>query len=125
MLRSFLRRYLRSLRERRRTAVTRRWSRSKDLNYGNLHLEHLEDRRLLSTYPVTNLLDSGAGSLRDAIGLANANPGPDTITFDVAGQIDVSSELPALTDPDIPLEFSGNFGNSCLGLRVLMTSGFF
>ncbi len=34
-----------------------------------------------ATYQVINKLDSGTGSLRDAVALANANPGPDTITF--------------------------------------------
>ncbi len=45
-------------------------------------LETMEPRLLLSAYTVTNALDSGAGSLRDAIGLANANAGADTIDFD-------------------------------------------
>ncbi len=34
-----------------------------------------------ATFSVTSTADSGAGTLRDAIGLANANPGQDTITF--------------------------------------------
>lgn len=37
-------------------------------------------------FTVTNFFDSGAGSLRDAITLANATPGPDTIVFNFAGQ---------------------------------------
>src|SRR5262249_7391682 len=41
----------------------------------------LEGRDLPSTFPVTNLLDSGPGSLRAAIAAANANPGADTISF--------------------------------------------
>src|SRR3712207_4495617 len=41
-------------------------------------MESLEDRRLLSTLTVTNLQDSGAGSLRDAIALAASG---DTIVF--------------------------------------------
>jgi len=35
-----------------------------------------------ATFTVTNILDTGAGSLRQAIVDANANPGSDTITFD-------------------------------------------
>ncbi|MDG3008412.1 choice-of-anchor Q domain-containing protein [Paludisphaera mucosa] len=45
-------------------------------------LTALEDRKLLSTFTVTNTLDDGSdGSLRWAIGQANANSGPDTIDF--------------------------------------------
>ena len=35
----------------------------------------LEDRRLMSTFSVTNTADSGAGSLRCEIGQANSNDG--------------------------------------------------
>ncbi len=45
-------------------------------------LEALEDRALPSTFTVTNLLDNGSvGSLRWAVGQANAHPGPDAINF--------------------------------------------
>ena len=37
----------------------------------------------MNTYKVTNTSDSGAGSLREAIALANANLGPDNIVIDV------------------------------------------
>lgn len=54
----------------------------------------------LATYTVTNTDDSGPGSLRQAILDANANPGPDTITFEISGNvvhtIAPSSELPHL-----------------------------
>jgi len=70
-------------------------------------LEQLEPRRLLSTFTVTNTLDSGAGSLRAAITSANAtaNVGgvPDIIAFALAGAgpfvIAVTSALPTITDP--------------------------
>src|SRR5271157_3382689 len=42
----------------------------------------LEDRRLLSTFTVTNTADSGTGSLPWAIGQANLTGGAETITFD-------------------------------------------
>jgi len=49
-------------------------------------------------FTVTNNHDSGAGSLRDAILAANANPGADTIIFNLSGAITLSSTLPAVTD---------------------------
>ncbi|GEM_PF-1787464 len=47
---------------------------------------------------VTNTANSGSHSLRWAIDNANLNPGPDTIMFDVSGQLTLSSPLPSLTD---------------------------
>ena len=64
-------------------------------------VETLEDRLVPASYHVTSLLDDGSpGTLRDAILQANANPGPDTIDFQVSGTItiDESSPLPAFTD---------------------------
>jgi titin len=56
-----------------------------------------------ATYIVSNLADSGAGSLRQAILNANGNPGLDTIVFNLSGTgpftITPSSALPAITDP--------------------------
>src|SRR5262249_41373982 len=46
-----------------------------------LVLEALEDRTTPSTFTVTTLADSGAGSLRQAVLDANAHPGADTIRF--------------------------------------------
>src|SRR5687767_2542582 len=46
-----------------------------------LCLETLEGRCLLSTFSVLNLLDSGAGSLREAVVEANSAPGADLIRF--------------------------------------------
>jgi hypothetical protein len=53
-----------------------------------------------SNFTVTNLDDSGAGSLRQAILDANANSGPDTIDFqdELAGTITLTSgQLPTIT----------------------------
>ncbi len=47
---------------------------------------------------VMNLDDSGTGSLRWAFEVANNNPAPDTITFNVSGIIALASSLPILTD---------------------------
>src|SRR5262249_27165898 len=60
-----------------------------------LGLELLEDRTLPSTFPVTSLLDSGTGSLRQAILDANAQPGDDSITF--TGTINLAGALPDLS----------------------------
>jgi len=57
----------------------------------------LEDRLMPSTFTVTNLADSGAGSLRDALTQANAQSGPSTINFGVTGAITLESALPDLS----------------------------
>ena len=55
-----------------------------------------------NTYTVTNTDDSGAGSLRQAILDANANPGADTIAFNIPASgvqtIMPASDLPQITD---------------------------
>ncbi|MEM6807239.1 MAG: autotransporter outer membrane beta-barrel domain-containing protein, partial [Bacteroidota bacterium] len=54
------------------------------------------------TYIVSSTADAGAGTLREAITLANANPGADVINFDfgLAGvkTITLLSDLPDITD---------------------------
>jgi hypothetical protein len=56
-----------------------------------------------NTFVVTNTNNSGAGSLAQAIFDANANPGADTIAFDIPGSgvhtISPSTSLPTITDP--------------------------
>ncbi len=58
---------------------------------------------LANTYTVTSTADSGAGTLRQAILDANANPGADTIAFNIVGSgvqtIVVASALPAISEP--------------------------
>ena len=62
-------------------------------------LEVLESRELLSTFTVTNLHNSGAGSFRQAIIESNHQQGANTIDFDVAGTIRIGrTSLPAITD---------------------------
>jgi hypothetical protein len=56
-----------------------------------------------NTYTVTSTGDSGPGTLRQAILDANANPGADTIEFNIVGSgvhtIAPASALPAITGP--------------------------
>lgn len=54
----------------------------------------------MATFLVTNLNDSGPGSLRAAITAANADPSvtPATINFSVAGTINLASALPTITN---------------------------
>jgi len=61
--------------------------------------EALERRRLLSTFTVTTLVDSGAGTLRQAIIDADAAGGTDIINFasGLTGTVDLASTLPNLT----------------------------
>ena len=53
----------------------------------------------MATYSVTNLNNSGAGSLRAAIQAADAAGGPATIDFSVNGVINLKSALPVITAP--------------------------
>jgi hypothetical protein len=71
-------------------------------NKPRLALERLEDRAVPSTFQVISTADSGPGSLRQAILDANADPGPDTIIFNIPGgsvqTITPQTNLPAITD---------------------------
>jgi hypothetical protein len=78
-------------------------------------LEALEDRTLLSTLTVLNNLDSGTGSLRDAIATASTN---DTIAFDpslngqtitlTSGELAISQNLDLEGPGASQLTISGN-----------------
>jgi titin len=65
-------------------------------------LETLECRLSPAVFTVTNVADSGAGSLRQAILKANATPGSNTIKFTIGTGLQViapTSPLPAITNP--------------------------
>ena len=74
-----------------------------------LHFEALEDRRVLSTFTVTNVNDSGPGSLRQALTNAettvNVGGVPDEIHFNIPGSevhtLHPKSSLPLIRDPVI------------------------
>lgn len=65
-------------------------------------IEPLELRRLLATFAVTNALDFGAGSFREALTSANATAGADIIQFAIGSgpvTIPVLSVLPKQLEP--------------------------
>jgi len=81
---------------------------------------------------VRNTNDSGAGSLRQTILNADADTGPDTITFAVSGTINLASPLPSIThsmvidgttapgyagQPRVELNGSGA-GSGAIGLNI-------
>jgi hypothetical protein len=90
------------------------------------HCERLEQRLVLSTFTVDNLLDTGPGSLRDAIDAANIAPGPDAIEFagGVKGAITLATQLHVTDDLTITgrgedkIILSGNHAT-----RVLSVTG--
>ena len=83
----------------------------------------LEDRRLLSTFPVTSMADDGStGTLRWAVAGANADMSPSTIVFELGtapatitltqGQLELSNTSESVTIDDGPgqgpVTISGN-----------------
>src|SRR5262245_34978261 len=64
-------------------------------NWARLAVQRLEDRTVPATFTVTSGADSGTGTLREAMTLANANLEDNTIAF-TPGTFDVflSSALP-------------------------------
>ncbi len=65
----------------------------------------------MAVYTVTSIADSGAGSMREAIGLANANPGADTIEIGAlvsGGGVTLTTGQLSVTDA---LTIDGDYGN--------------
>jgi len=88
--------------------------------------ERLEDRHFLATFVVSNLLDAGAGSFRDAVSRANEAAGPDTIRFTPAlagtivlasGQLDVIGRLFVDGPGAARLAVSGNESSRIFALK--------
>ena len=67
-----------------------------------------------ATFEVTNVNDSGSGSLRDAITGANAAPGPHLITFNIAGAgphtISLTTQLPSITADGVTIDGASQTG---------------
>jgi hypothetical protein len=92
-----------------------------------LVLAHAASAASAALYPVTNTNDAGAGSLRQAILDANANPGPHAIQFLIPGDelhvITPLSELPPLLNETIVTGLTEE-GAECLAwpptLRVIL-----
>ena len=74
----------------------------KELLIGGVALVGVSFSCLAGTFTVTNTLDSGAGSLRQAISDANGTSGANLITFNIPGSgvqtISISSSLPTITN---------------------------
>ena len=83
----------------------------------SVSIELLEGRRLLATFEVVSSADDGAGSLRKAVALANASAEADEIVFSLpagttisltTGQLEISSDLTIVAEPDAGLSLDGN-----------------
>ncbi len=131
----------------RRTMTTKTAGRDR-ASRRSLTFQVLEDRSVLNGFSVLNLNDHGAGSLRQAITDANAAHGTETISFSVAGTIQLTSgALPAITDnttidgttapnyagtPKVEIDFNhfgglqfnaGSSGSALRGLSLVDASG--
>lgn len=86
-------------------------------------LEALERRIVLSTYLVTNVNDSGAGSLRQAIGDANSHAGLDTIAFSIGSGAKTISPLSALPDLSDAVIIDGTTQPGYAGKPIIELTG--
>lgn len=88
---------MKPIKRRRVIGVTSRFSSARIRPAGS---EPLERRMLLANFVVTTTADSGPGSLRDAITLANGTAEPDVINFNIPGvgphMIQPVTPLPAI-----------------------------
>ena len=94
-----------------------RWEVDDFANNGLQNTIHRIWVRQVNPLVVTNTNDSGEGSLRQAISVANADAALDNITFDIPGVgphiISVLTQLPALTDTGITIDGATQTGASC------------
>ena len=83
--------------------------------------EPLERRVLLSTYTVSNLNDSGPGSLRDAVAQANDHAGADTIDF--ASDLNDGISVSTITLTSGRITITDDLTINGLGIPSLAVSG--
>ncbi|MFP5237143.1 MAG: beta strand repeat-containing protein, partial [Acidobacteriota bacterium] len=74
-----------------------------------------------STFTVSTIADSGAGSLRQAIIDANTAGGTNTIVFSLAGTITLTSELPVIQDDGLTID--GTTAPGYAGTPVITIDG--
>ena len=91
------------------------------MRYFRPRLNVLENRTVPSTFTVTNLLDNGAGSLRQAILIANAVTGADEIDFTsglngtislTSGQLDITDSVTINGPGAAKLSIDGGYANT-------------
>jgi len=87
------------------------------------HVELVEQRTLLSTFTVSNTLDSGDGSLRQAILDANAASGPDVIEFSIDSGIQTIQPLTALPTIDDSVTIDGTTQTGFAGSPLIVLNG--
>ena len=73
----------------------------------SLEVLSLETRQVLSTFTVSSVADSGAGSLRQAIIDANKATGASTINFSIGSGLQTISLKSALPVVTVPLTIDG------------------
>ena len=89
----------------------------------DVSVEPLEGRVLPAPFVVSSTADSGANTLRQAILNSNANPGSNTISFNITGSsktIDLLSALPTIV---VPLVLDGTTEPGYSGTPLIVLNG--
>ena len=86
-------------------------------------IENLERRELFATFVVTNTLDSGAGSLRDAISAANRTSASDTIQFKIGSGAKTIQPTKALPYISYPIVIDGSTQPGYSGKPIIEIRG--